>query len=182
MDIGANNPKTFYETPHIDRLASQGMRFTSGYAPCPVCSPTRGSIITGKYPPRFGVTDFIGGNRSGKLKPAPNADHLPLEEITIAEALGEAGYTNFFAGKWHLGDGDFSPNAQGFGPGYNSTLTLVVDGPQAQATAETVGTALARVPKLAMFASVSLWCAEICAALRTRLSIVEWPSATKVTG
>src|SRR5881628_2698888 len=69
MDVAANNPKTFYETPNIDRLARQGMRFTSGYAACPVCSPTRGSILTGKYPPRFGVTDFIGGNRTGKLKP-----------------------------------------------------------------------------------------------------------------
>src|SRR5215471_16320981 len=117
MDIGANNPKTFYETPNIDRLAKSGMRFTQGYAACPVCSPTRGSIMTGKYPPRFGVTDFIGGNRSGHLKPAPNADHLPLEEYTIAEALRDRGYTNFFAGKWHLGDGEFSPNAQGFGPG-----------------------------------------------------------------
>src|SRR6266853_4830171 len=117
MDIGANNPKTFYETPNIDRLARQGMRFTRGYAACPVCSPPRGSIMTGKYPPRFGVTDFIGGNRSGLLKPAPNADHLPLEEFTIAEALRDAGYTNFFAGKWHLGDGEYSPNAQGFGPG-----------------------------------------------------------------
>src|SRR5437667_2518784 len=117
MDIGANNPKTFYETPNIDGLAKEGMRFTQGYAACPVCSPTRGSILTGKYPPRFGVTDFIGGNRTGKLKPPPNANHLPLAEVTIAEALREAGYTNFFAGKWHLGDGEYSPNAQGFGPG-----------------------------------------------------------------
>src|ERR1043165_7180041 len=64
MDIGAYNPKAFYETPHIDALAARGMKFTQGYAACPVCSPTRGSILTGKYPPRFGVTDFIGGNRS----------------------------------------------------------------------------------------------------------------------
>ena len=117
MDIGANNPKTFYETPNIDRLSARGMRFTSGYAACPVCSPTRGSIMTGKYTPRFGVTDYIGRNRPGKLLPAPNADHLPLEEVTIAEAFRAAGYTNFFAGKWHLGNGEFSPDAQGFGPG-----------------------------------------------------------------
>src|SRR6059058_4332197 len=72
MDIGANNPKTFYETPNIDGLAKKGMRFTQGYAACPVCSPTRGSILTGKYPPRFGITDYIGGNRPGKLMPSPN--------------------------------------------------------------------------------------------------------------
>lgn len=117
MDIGANNAKTFYETPNIDALAKKGMRFTNGYAACPVCSPTRASIMTGKYPPRTGITDFIGGKRAGKLLPAPNQDHLALAEVTIAERLREAGYTNFFAGKWHLGEGEFSPNAQGFGPG-----------------------------------------------------------------
>lgn len=114
MDVGANNPRTFYETPNIDSLAKRGMRFTNGYSACCVCSPTRGSIMTGKYPPRFGVTDFIPGMRSGKLKSAPNADHLPLEEVTIAERLGDAGYATFFAGKWHLGGGAFFPGAQGF--------------------------------------------------------------------
>ncbi len=136
MDVGAYNPKTFYETPNIDRLAQAGMRFTSGYAACPVCSPTRGSIMTGKYPPRFGVTDFIGGARSGKLRPAPNADHLPLEEVTLAEALRDAGYTNFFAGKWHLGNGPYSPNAQGFGPGlYGNAQFYYPDGPPGKADA-----------------------------------------------
>jgi arylsulfatase A-like enzyme len=114
MDVGAFNPKTFYETPHIDSLAKRGMKFTQGYAACCVCSPTRGSIMTGKYPPRFGITNFIGGARSGKLFPAPNLDHLQLEEVTIAEALRDAGYTTFFAGKWHLGTGAFTPQAQGF--------------------------------------------------------------------
>ena len=117
MDIGANNPRSFYETPNIDGLAARGMRFTQGYAACPVCSPTRASIMTGKYPQRTGITDFIGGKREGRLRPAPNQDHLALEEVTIAERLREAGYATFFAGKWHLGDGDYSPNAQGFGPG-----------------------------------------------------------------
>jgi len=117
MDIGAFNPKTFYETPNVDKLAAQGMRFTDGYAACPVCSPTRASIMTGKYPVRVGITDYIGANRPGKMMPAPNKHQLALEEITIAEALRDAGYTNFFAGKWHLGDGEYSPNAQGFGPG-----------------------------------------------------------------
>lgn len=117
MDIGANNPNAFYETPNIDGLAKRGMRFTSGYAACPVCSPTRASIMTGKYPPRTGITDFIGGKRAAKLLPAPNQDHLRLEEITIAERLRGGGYTNLFAGKWHLGEGEFSPNSQGFGSG-----------------------------------------------------------------
>jgi len=120
MDIGANNPKTFYETPTIDGLAKRGMRFTQAYSACCVCSPTRGSIMTGKYPPRFGITDYIPGARNGRLLSAPNADHLPLEEVTIAERLRDAGYSNFFAGKWHLGGGEFSPNAQGFGPGLES--------------------------------------------------------------
>lgn len=114
MDIGAFNPKTFYETPNIDTLARRGMKFTQGYAACSVCSPTRGSIMTGKYPPRFGITNFIPGGRAGKLKPAPNAGQLPLEEVTIAESLRDAGYSTFFAGKWHLGGGEFYPGAQGF--------------------------------------------------------------------
>jgi arylsulfatase A-like enzyme len=73
--------------------------------------------MTGKYPTRTGITDFIGGSKAKKLLPAPNQNHLALEEVTIAEALREGGYTNFFAGKWHLGAGQYSPNAQGFGPG-----------------------------------------------------------------
>lgn len=117
MDVGCYNPKTFYETPNIDAIARRGMRFTQGYAACPVCSPTRGSIMTGKYPPRFGITDYIGANRPGKLTPAPNGDHLSLDEVTIAKRLRSAGYATFFSGKWHLGDGEYSPNAQGFGPG-----------------------------------------------------------------
>jgi len=112
-DIGCYGSK-FYETPNIDGLAKRGMRFTQGYAACCVCSPTRGSIMTGKYPPRFGITDFIPGMRAGKLLSAPNADHLPLEEVTIAETLRAAGYATFFAGKWHLGGGEFYPGAQGF--------------------------------------------------------------------
>lgn len=123
MDIGANNPNTFYETPNIDALAKRGMRFTQGYSACCVCSPTRGSIMTGKYPPRFGITDFIPGMKSGKLLSAPNATQLPLAETTIAEAMRDGGYATFFAGKWHLGAAaGFGPSAQGFpadlsGPG-----------------------------------------------------------------
>lgn len=114
MDIGANNPQTFYETPNIDALAAKGMRFKQGYAACPVCSPTRASILTGKYPPRTGITDYIGGKRAGKLLPAPNRDRLALEETTLAEAFKAGGYATFFAGKWHLGPENFWPENQGF--------------------------------------------------------------------
>ncbi len=120
-DIGANNPKTFYETPCIDRLAASGLRFTSGYAACSVCSPTRSSIMSGKYPPRTGITNFIAGMKAGKLRPAPFARQLALEEVTIAERLKQAGYATFFAGKWHLGSTGYSPNEQGFGPGLVGT-------------------------------------------------------------
>ena len=114
MDIGANNPETFYETPNIDGLAKRGMRFTQGYAACPVCSPTRGSLLTGKYPVRTGITDYIGGSRRGKLLPAPNKDRLALEETTLAEAFKAQGYSTFFAGKWHLGPENFWPENEGF--------------------------------------------------------------------
>lgn len=120
MDIGANNPKTFYETPNIDSLAAKGMRFTAGYAACPVCSPTRASILTGKYPPRTGITDYIGAAQPGawkrptKLLPAPYQGKLALGETTLAEALKANGYATFFAGKWHLGPEGFWPEDQGF--------------------------------------------------------------------
>ncbi len=87
MDIGANNPETFYETPNIDKLAGSGMRFTNGYAANPVCSPTRYSIMTGKYPSRVDATNFFAGKRPGRFLPAPLNDRMPLEETTIAEAL-----------------------------------------------------------------------------------------------
>ncbi len=115
MDIGANNPGTFYETPHVDRLAATGMRFTSGYAANPVCSPTRFSIMTGKYPTRAAATDWFTGKRSGRYLPADINDHMPLSEVTVAEALKEGGYSTFFAGKWHLGPTEeYWPEHQGF--------------------------------------------------------------------
>lgn len=115
MDIGAYNPDSFYETPHIDALAHQGMRFTHGYAANPVCSPTRYSIMTGKHPSRVDATNFFAGNRQGKFKPAKLNDRMPLSEITLAEAFKEHGYTTFFAGKWHLGPSEeFWPEHQGF--------------------------------------------------------------------
>jgi len=112
-DLGCYG-SAFYETPHLDRLAAQGMRFTDAHAACPVCSPTRASILTGKYPARLHLTDYIPGARRGRLNPAPYLHHLPLEEFTVAEALKEAGYATAFIGKWHLGETEFYPERQGF--------------------------------------------------------------------
>lgn len=115
MDIGAYNAETFYETPNVDRLAETGMRFTNGYAANPVCSPTRFSIMTGRYPSRVDATNFFSGKRSGRFLPAPLHNDMPLDEITLAESLRSAGYATFFAGKWHLGPNEeFWPTRQGF--------------------------------------------------------------------
>jgi arylsulfatase A-like enzyme len=106
----------FYETPNIDRLAGEGMRFTNAYAACTVCSPTRAAVMTGKYPARLHVTDWIAGHNrpNAKLKIPDWTLHLPLEETTIAEALKPAGYTTASIGKWHLGGEGFEPTRQGF--------------------------------------------------------------------
>jgi arylsulfatase A-like enzyme len=120
-DLGCYG-SSFYETPNIDQLASEGTRFTNAYAACPVCSPTRASIMTGKYPARINLTDWIPGRQQytgpqpcDKLIPKDFELEMKLEEITIAEALKEAGYTTFFAGKWHLGlDSIYWPEYQGF--------------------------------------------------------------------
>jgi arylsulfatase A-like enzyme len=124
---------TFYETPNIDRLASQGMKFTNGYAACAVCSPTRAAVMTGRYPARVGVTDWIRsrfqgggdgpagtnpteyvGDKTDKLLCPPNPFWMELDEITIAETLKPAGYTSCHIGKWHLGPDDWYPDRQGF--------------------------------------------------------------------
>jgi arylsulfatase A len=113
----------FYETPNIDRLASEGMRFTDAYAACPVCSPTRASIMTGKYPARLHLTDFIAGGSfpNERLKQPQWQKFLPLEEVTIAEVLKAAGYATASFGKWHLSIDKkppkslpFNPDKQGF--------------------------------------------------------------------
>lgn len=114
-DIGAYNQDTFYETPNVDRLAAEGMRFTDGYAACPVCSPSRYAIMTGKYPARVDATDWFTGRRSGRFLPATMRSYMPLEEVTLAEALRDAGYHTAFLGKWHLGPEEkYWPENQGF--------------------------------------------------------------------
>ena len=106
----------FHETPNIDTLASEGMKFTDAYAACPVCSPTRASIMAGQYPARVGITDFIPGHWRPyeKLIVPENRLQLPLESVTIGEALKEEGYATCYIGKWHLGGKNFNPDKQGF--------------------------------------------------------------------
>ena len=112
---------TYYETPHIDRLAAEGMRFTDGYAAGCVCSPTRASILTGKYPARLHITAAIpveGHLRLSsppRLLPRPYCHNLPLEEVTIAKAFRESGYATAIVGKWHVcWDKEFFPEHHGF--------------------------------------------------------------------
>jgi len=122
-DIGVNG-STFYETPNIDRLAAEGMNFTNGYATSPVSSPSRVSIMTGKYPANHKITDWIAGYQDGLSKAqlsdykmiAPVFPHnMPLEETTIANAFKENGYNTYFLGKWHCAhDSTYYPQHQGF--------------------------------------------------------------------
>ncbi|MEM0968327.1 MAG: sulfatase-like hydrolase/transferase, partial [Verrucomicrobiota bacterium] len=122
MDLGIEG-SPFYETPYIDSLAKRSLRFDRGYSACQVCSPSRAAIQTGKTPARLKITDYIsvaGRNqpeqwkRNTKLLPASYVSELPLEEVTIAEALQQEGYRTFFAGKWHLGADGFTPTEQGY--------------------------------------------------------------------
>ena len=119
-DLGCYG-STFYETPHLDRLAREGTRFTDAYAACPVCSPTRASLMTGQWPQRLGITDYIGApmvpeawKRNTRLLPAPYADRLGLDQPTLAKLMKGAGYATCFAGKWHLGPEGWWPENQGF--------------------------------------------------------------------
>jgi arylsulfatase A len=125
----------YYETPNIDYLAAGGMRFTDFYAACALCSPTRASIMTGRYPSRIGITDWIRARfqPGGKVIPEENPSGyelaegknrkfltprnplwMELEEVTIAEMLKKAGYTTCHIGKWHLGSDPWYPDKQGF--------------------------------------------------------------------
>ena len=129
-DVGYMGSK-YYETPNINNLARQGMTFTNAYAACAVCSPTRASIQTGRYPARIGVTDWIrarfqvkGGkliapppfenNKDKKLQTPTNPYWMDLDETTIAELLKESGYFTCHIGKWHLGPDDYYPEKQGY--------------------------------------------------------------------
>ena len=109
----------YYETPNIDRMAANGIRFTSGYTCGPNCAPTRAALMSGQYGPRTGV--YTVGSidrfdwRSRPLRPVDNVTQLPLDKITIAQSLKKAGYATAMFGKWHLGDdGPHHPGQRGF--------------------------------------------------------------------
>ncbi len=120
-DLGVNG-SSFYDTPNLDELSNHATKFTDGYANCPVCSPSRASIQTGKYPVKTGVTDWIKGRKAYQgTTPndrwiVPDTDYeMKSEEVTIAERLKEGGYHTAFIGKWHLGETEeFWPENQGY--------------------------------------------------------------------
>ncbi|MDH3649548.1 MAG: sulfatase [Saprospiraceae bacterium] len=121
-DLGCMGSK-YYETPNIDQIAKQGTLFTQGYATCQVCSPSRASLLSGKFPARHGITDWIGArtgedwrknNRYTPMLPPAYKHNLPHDYITLPEVLKENGYATFFAGKWHLGSEGSYPEDHGF--------------------------------------------------------------------
>lgn len=122
-DLGCYG-SSFYETPHLDALAKEAVRFTNAYAASPVCSPTRSSLMTGRYPARTKNTDYFGAFKPDleskllkykkPLVPADYVDQLPAELTTLPETLRDHGYSTFFAGKWHLGGEGSLPTDHGF--------------------------------------------------------------------
>jgi len=120
-DFGFNGAE-FYETPNIDRLGSEGMRFNNGYAACTVCSPSRAAILTGRYPARLNLTDWITGHKRpyARLAVPDWETRIAHERVLLPEALKEGGYDTIFLGKWHLmpiGKADFDrhyPTDHGF--------------------------------------------------------------------
>lgn len=120
-DLGCYG-SSFYETPNLDKLAANGIKFENGYAASPVCSLSKACIMTGKYPVKTGINDWIKGRQDGgKAKPfekmiaKPSAFQLPHLDTTIAQIALSNGYKTFFAGKWHLGENEnFCPEKHGF--------------------------------------------------------------------
>lgn len=115
-DIGCYG-STYHKTQNLDRFAAESLRFTHGYAACPVCSPTRCAIMTGKYPQRIGITDWLPGRPDRpdqKLKRPALVTDLPTSEVTLASAFKQAGYVIALIGKWHLGGKDSTPEKHGF--------------------------------------------------------------------
>jgi len=115
-DVGAYGTE-FYETPHIDRLAREGIRFLSAYAN-PNCAPTRAALLTGRYSPRTGIYTVGSGARGQEefraMVPAENVTDLAVSEVVFAEPIRAAGYRTAHMGKWHMGTGEFAPENQGF--------------------------------------------------------------------
>lgn len=111
---------TFYNTPNIDKLALNGVRYTNAYSAAAVCSPTRAAILTGKNPARINITDFISGNPNSNypLSQPEWQKHLPIKEITIAEILKKEGYKTALFGKWHLSKKKTPPVSQEHGPSH----------------------------------------------------------------
>ncbi|MEL6256166.1 MAG: sulfatase [Bacteroidota bacterium] len=116
-DLGVYG-NTFNETPNLDKLAAEGMRFTNAYAAAPVCSPTRASIQSGQYPAHVGITDFIPGHwrpYESHRVPVNRTQYLPQEIVSLGEMLQEGGYQTAYFGKWHLGWADqHMPGKQGY--------------------------------------------------------------------
>ncbi len=120
-DLSANDLSCYgrkdLATPNLDKLATQGLRFTSAYTAQPICSPSRAALMTGKSPARLHLTNFLPGRADAptqKLLQPVIEGQLPLEELTVAELLRDAGYATACIGKWHLGGAGFGPKAQGF--------------------------------------------------------------------
>jgi arylsulfatase A len=133
-DLGCYGRKD-QQTPNLNRLASQGMRFTCAYSAQPVCSPSRAAIMTGKCPARLNLTNYLPGRPdapSQRLLQPRMEGQLPLEEVTLAELLKNAGYATGMFGKWHLGGAGFGPEEQGFDvsfiPPANNKPTLKTGG------------------------------------------------------
>jgi arylsulfatase A len=106
------------DTPNLARLAKSGVRFTNAYSAAPVCSPTRASLLTGKYPARLHMTTWYEASQvppmNKKLIPPVTVADLPLSETTIAEVLHQKDYLTAHIGKWHLGSAGYYPENQGF--------------------------------------------------------------------